>query len=110
MTAPALTPPQVARLLAVKADKVVAWVRAGELAAVDVRGPGATRPRWRILPDSLEAFFKRRSAQPMPVQSARRRNTAAPNPIGDQLDAAVERRAARRKRKKAVPARTAAEP
>jgi excisionase family DNA binding protein len=105
MTSPALTPPQVARLLAVKADKVLAWIGAGELAAVDVRSPGATRPRWRITQEALDGFLARRSARPMPVRLARPRQPgAADNPFG--LGVGPRRRST----KKAVPARTAAEP
>lgn len=77
MTAPALTPPQVARLLAVSPDKVLAWIAAGELAAFDVRGPGATRPRWRIEQTALDAFRNRHSVRPTPARVARSRHTGA---------------------------------
>jgi len=82
MTSPALSPPQVARQLAVKPDTVLAWIAAGELAAVDVRRPGAKRPRWRITQDSLDAFHRRRSARPTPAKHARQRQARDPDPFG----------------------------
>jgi len=61
-----LTPPQVARRLAVSPDKVIGWIRAGELRAVHVVRSLGGRPRWRIDPADLAVFEARRSAGPTP--------------------------------------------
>jgi Helix-turn-helix domain len=69
----AITPPALARRLGVNVHRVLAWIKGGQLAAVNV-GDGS-RPRWRIMPDSLELFLASRSARPTP-KVARRRKTA----------------------------------
>jgi len=68
-----LTPPQVGRRLAVSPDKVIGWIRNGELRAVNVVGSLGSRPRWRIDPADLAAFEARRSAGPTPKPVRRRR-------------------------------------
>ena len=67
-----LTPPRVAELLGVNETKVLAWIRAGELGAVNVALRKGRRPRWRVAQADLEAFLARRSATP-PAQVTRRR-------------------------------------
>lgn len=67
-----LTPPEVARLLRVDVMKVLAWVRRGELAAVNVASSQSKRPRWRISQTALDTFLAARSAVP-PAQVQRRR-------------------------------------
>ncbi len=57
-----MTPPQIARLWGISPDKVVAWIKAGELPAID----GATRangkrPRYLIDVADLGEFERRRS-------------------------------------------------
>lgn len=69
-----LTPPALARRLAVKPEKVRAWILRGELEAVDVSDrAGLGRPRWRISQQAIEKFLARRSAQPPPKPVRRRR-------------------------------------
>ena len=68
----ASTPPVVAKLLAVDVHRVLAWIRSGALRAVNV-GDGPLRPRWRIMPDDLDAFLARRAAQPATKATRRRR-------------------------------------
>ena len=70
-----LTPPQVARRLAVKVDRVRRWITAGQLRGINL-GDGS-RPRWRIDPADLEAFLARRTASPAPRQAPRRRRKPA---------------------------------
>ena len=43
-----LTPPQVARRLGVNPDKVLSWIRSGELSAVNVTTKPGGRPKYRI--------------------------------------------------------------
>jgi len=68
----ALTPPQIAQRYGVKADKVLVWIRSGELRAVNVAARPTGRPRWRITEADLVIFENRRTARP-PAPAARRR-------------------------------------
>lgn len=70
--APYMTPPAVAHQLRVKADRVIGWIRSGQLHAVNV-GDGAIRPRWRISPAALDTFLAGRAAAPPITRTARRR-------------------------------------
>jgi excisionase family DNA binding protein len=63
---PWLTPPQLAKKFAVGVEKVLAWIRNGELRAVNVAQTLGGRPRWRISPAALEAFIRRRESAPSP--------------------------------------------
>lgn len=75
-----MTPPQVGRQLRVKPERIVGWIRSGELAAVDVSSrPGVGRPRYRISPEALDEFLKRRAAgrQAKPAKRPKRRQPAA---------------------------------
>ena len=56
-----LTPPQLAAELAVKPSSVLAWIRGGELRAIDVSRPGSRRPRFRIHCSDIIAFTGRSS-------------------------------------------------
>ena len=72
-----LTPPAVARLLGIKPERVIEFIRAGELRAVDVARRGSMRPRYRISPDALAAFEAARSVTPLPKPSRRHRESPA---------------------------------
>jgi hypothetical protein len=69
----ALSPPQVAQRYGVKADKVLVWIRSGELRAVNVAARPMGRPRWRITEADLIVFESRRTAKPPPPATRRRR-------------------------------------
>lgn len=67
-----LTPPEVAKLLGVKPDKVLYWIHRGELPAVNVAKQEGGRPQFAVTPADLEAFKMRRSTrQPVKVKRAR---------------------------------------
>ena len=68
-----LSPPQVAKRLAVDAHKVIGWIRRGELRAVNVAADTEGRPRYRIAPADLAVFLATRSAGPTPKAIRRRR-------------------------------------
>ena len=74
MLSPTLTPPEVARHLRVKAAKIIAEIRAGNLEAIDVSAhPGIGRPRYRITAEALERWESRRAVRPaVPAQKKRR--------------------------------------
>ena len=75
--APMLTPPQVAKRLAVKPDKILSWIRSGRLRAVDV-GNGRRRPRFRIDPSDLADFLEARRVQP-PARRGRKPRRPTPS-------------------------------
>ncbi len=68
-----LTPPKIAAELSVRVGKVLAWIRRGELTAVNVAQAVGGRPRWRIRRADLEDFLLRRQCQPK-VKPVRKRN------------------------------------
>jgi len=57
-----VSPPQLARRYGVKPSRVIAWIRAGELAAINIGGGG--RPRYRITPEAIREFEAVRSTGP----------------------------------------------
>jgi hypothetical protein len=67
-----LTPPMVARLLGVAAEKVVGWIRSGELAAFDASTRQGGRPRYLISRDALADFQARRAVRPKPTRRRRK--------------------------------------
>jgi len=72
-----LSPPQVAKQLQVGRDKVLNWIRSGELKAANVSD--SFRPRYRIAPASLDLFLAGRT-NPQP-----RRKQPAAKPVRDRL-------------------------
>ncbi len=72
-----LTPPAIGRRYGISPDKVVGWIRSGELRAVNVATTSTGRPRWRVSEADLADFETRRSAQPAPRTSRRRRRDPA---------------------------------
>ncbi len=75
-----ITPNQLAKTLGVKPDKVLAWIHAGQLVAVNVaENPNGQRPRWRIDPDEVARFLKSRQNKPAePTTTVRRRRKTKP--------------------------------
>jgi len=68
-----LRPREVAEILDVKLETVLAYIRAGQLAAVNVAHPDARRrARWRISIEALEQFVTKRTIQPAPSKPAPR--------------------------------------
>lgn len=63
---------EVTERYAVNEHTVLAWIRSGELRAVNVGvRPGAKKPRWRITTESLAAFEAARTPSP-PLPRTRR--------------------------------------
>jgi hypothetical protein len=70
-----LTPPQIAKQLAVDTKKVIKhWIKSGELKAVNVASAAGGRPRYRVDPAELARFLLSRSTTiaPKPKRKARR--------------------------------------
>jgi hypothetical protein len=70
-----LTVVEVAKRYRVSPDKVRAWVKSGQLAAVNTTATLCGKPRWVILPDALAAFERGRSPAPLPRRPRCRRRT-----------------------------------
>jgi excisionase family DNA binding protein len=60
---PLVTPAAVADRYGVGVDKVLRWIAAGELRALNVAASPEGRPRWRIDLADLAAFEERREAK-----------------------------------------------
>ena len=69
------TPPQLARKYAVTPDKVIGWIKAGELAALNLASTVTGRPRYKITQEAVAAFERRRAVLSPPAPVARRRRT-----------------------------------
>lgn len=68
---------EVADLWGVTSETVLNWIRASELAAVNVsRSLRSKKPRFRITCEALAAFEAARSATPPPPRAARRKQPA----------------------------------
>ncbi len=69
-----ITPPRLARRWGIGVDKVFAWIRSGELRAVNAATNPSGRPRFLIDVADIEAFERQRQVQPpQPVRRLRRR-------------------------------------
>ncbi len=68
-----LKPSEVAAQRGIDVGNVLAWIRAGELPAIDVSKRRGGRPRWRIDVADLAAFeASRRNVQPKITSTPRR--------------------------------------
>ena len=70
-----MTPPEVGRRLRIKAARVIAFIRSGELRASDLSSAGSRRPRFRVDPADLAIFLNRRATGPQPKTPRKRRKT-----------------------------------
>ncbi len=61
-----LTVPEVAKLLRVRPDKVLSWIRSGRLRGYNVAERENGRPKYRVNPEDLEAFTRLR----VPIETA----------------------------------------
>ena len=71
------TPRELAHLLRVSPDRIRAWIKAGELGAIDTARVRCGRPRFIILPHHLAEFTRRRTASPPRPAPRRRRQAVA---------------------------------
>ena len=56
---------------------VLAWIKSGELVAINVSRRLGGRPRWRFTVEAIQAFETLRAAMPAQPRSRRRRTKAA---------------------------------
>ena len=73
-----VTPPELAERWGVNPDKIIFFIRSGELRAIDASLlPGQGKPRYLIDEADIEAFELRRQVQPpMPTPKRKRPLTA----------------------------------
>jgi predicted site-specific integrase-resolvase len=58
------TPPELAELWGIAPDKVLRWIRSGELRAIDASTRCGRRPRYLIDADDIADFERRRRVVP----------------------------------------------
>jgi hypothetical protein len=68
-----LTVPQLARQWGVAPNKVLEWIRRGELRAINLASSDSQRPRWAIDLADIEAFERSREATPAVPRVRRKR-------------------------------------
>ncbi len=76
-----LTPPELAAEWGVEHAKVLAWIRSGELRAVNLATNPRGRPRWHIDRAEVRAFEQRRAAVVKPPPEQHRRKAESPDVI-----------------------------
>jgi hypothetical protein len=76
-----LTPPEVAQRFGIDPAKVLAWIRSGELRAMNAATTRSGRPRYLIDEADLAAFEMARSTTPAPKVQRKRRQ-----PRGDVIE------------------------
>jgi len=73
-----LSPPQIARRWGVSPQKILAWIRSGELRAIDAATHRGGRPRYLVDIADLAAFEQRRAVVvPPATRRCRRRRRDA---------------------------------
>ena len=70
-----LSPPQIARWLGVGHEKVLRWIRSGELRAINLAAKRSGRPRYRVRVADLVAFENGRQVVQVDVKPRRRRKS-----------------------------------
>jgi hypothetical protein len=56
-------------------DKVLAFIRKGDLVAVNVAAHTSGRPQWRVTPEEVARFESKRTSAPPPKPTRRKRAT-----------------------------------
>ena len=72
MTKQKLTPPEIARRWGVSPEKIIGFIRSGELRAINGATNCGGRPRYLVDVTDLALFEQRRSVTPMPKMRKRR--------------------------------------
>lgn len=68
-----LTPPQIARRYGISDEKVLTWIRNGELRAINIAAKSDGRPRYAVHESDLLEFERRREVVPPPKSPKRRK-------------------------------------
>ncbi len=67
------TPPELAAEWGVSPDKVLGWIRSGELPAINIAQSESGRPRFQIDQEGIDTFKRRRATAAVPRGRHRRR-------------------------------------
>ena len=67
------SPPEIAADYGISPEKVISWIRSGELRAIDASTRRGGRPRYLIDIEDLKAFEARRASTPPPKSRQRRK-------------------------------------
>ena len=71
------SPPQLAARWKISPEKVIGWIRTGQLKAINLATDTNGRPRYRITAESVEAFENARCVQASPKPIRRKRRTTS---------------------------------
>lgn len=71
------TPPTLAQHWGVAPEKIIAWIRRGELRAANITSDPHGRPRYIIRPEWVDEFLASRQPVPPTPRPKRRRKSAA---------------------------------
>ena len=69
----ALSVRELSHRLGIGVHATLTLIDAGEIEAIDVRLPGASRPRYRIPADAIARFIAAKSTRPTPRATRKRR-------------------------------------
>ena len=75
-----LKPSELARLWGIDVDRVLTWIRSGELRAIDASSHAAKRPRYLIDRSDIDDFDRRRTVATV-TPRPRRRKRRSPGAI-----------------------------
>jgi hypothetical protein len=70
------SPPQIAQSRGIDANKVVGWIKSGELKAINAATSLGGRPRYLVSDTALDDFDRRRAVIPPAPSAPRRRRRA----------------------------------
>jgi hypothetical protein len=68
-------PPQLAKRYGVAVEKIIRWILAGELAAMNLATKVGGRPRYKVTAEAVEAFEQRRAVLSPAPRTPRRKKT-----------------------------------
>jgi hypothetical protein len=71
-----VTPPQLARAWGLDVQKIIGWIRSGQLAAINAATNPTGKPRFLIDRQAILDFEARRAVTPPAARPARRRRSA----------------------------------
>ena len=71
------TPPEIARKWGISVDKILTWIRSGELKAINAATRLGGRPRYLISLEALDSFERSRTVAEQP--SSKPRNSKRSN-------------------------------
>jgi hypothetical protein len=73
---PGYKPRDLCRRWRVGLEKVMGWIRRGELRALDLSSSRSGRPRFVVTPEALAEFEARRATTPTPKTVRRKKRTS----------------------------------